>query len=425
MTDITYEQAESLRKAKKYNEATEAFRSLWTNNPKQDVGWRYAHCLRKTGEFAQAEIIANEAIEQFPDNKWAKNELIWTLYDKELKPAKVDGDLERAIRFGKQTLSLNPEGLSLHKISLLVMKVAKSKSRWDIILEWADLLLNDKPSTQARFFNGKKGFSDSEIWYVARAKALYELGMYSEARTFTQKGLITHPKEVYLERTSALSLAKTGQLDEAIVEFKEILRNPKAGWYFKADLAELERQAGNTEKAYQLVCQSLIASRQGNEFKLGAFYTLAEIALDLEKVEIAAAHVKLSKNIRETKGWKLDDNLILLAGKIQTLSTEKNVQLSLPEKTYELTKLCEQSWQDAATSDEQRIHGTISFYSREKPFAFISPDDGGEDVYSSAKDIPSRCKKSGARVDFMREKSFDRKKNKNSFKASYIRCMDE
>src|SRR5690606_24797764 len=131
------EVAENLRKNKQYSEASAQFQVLWEQRPSQYVGWRYAHCLRKMGLLDQALQVAQAAFDKYPDDKFTKSELGWVIYDKELKPAKDGSDLGRTIHFANKIAALNPDAFAIRLVALAVMKVAKSRKKWDVVLEWA------------------------------------------------------------------------------------------------------------------------------------------------------------------------------------------------------------------------------------------------------------------------------------------------
>ena len=127
MTDSTpdYNTAETLRKNKQYAEAAQHFSALWEQNHSIYIGWRYAHCLRKIERVEEAEQIVRADLEKYPHDKYTKSELGWVLYDKELKPAKEESDLGRAIHFANEIMVLNPEAFAVRLVALAVMKIAK------------------------------------------------------------------------------------------------------------------------------------------------------------------------------------------------------------------------------------------------------------------------------------------------------------
>jgi len=428
MTDSqtpSYENAEMLRKSKNYPEALEQFAQIWHQNPSSFVGWRYAFCLRKVGQLEDAEKVARKVLRRYPEDKFTKSELGWILYEKELKPAKEEDDLGRAIHVANQILELNSDGMVLVKTVLVVMKIAKNRKNWKILLGWSNRLTPENLDNRPMMFNGKHGMSDRETWYVSRARALLELERFDEARQFARSGLIEFPDEIFLRRTAALSLARSGKLSDGIAEMRSILAHPRSAWYMKAELAELEYQVGNYREAYRLICDALSTSRQSDEYKLGYFMTLAQIALSLGKLEIAAEHIMLAKIIRSRKGWKTPPDLVKIEESVFAALQASNKEWpELPRDPQQLGKLCRRRWQAGKDDGVQFYRGTVKPYPQGRHFAFIKRDDDGEDVYVAVRDLPGNCNRSGSRVEFALRMSYDKKKERETVRATNVRCFN-
>lgn len=369
--------------------------------------------------------IVRETLEKFPQDKFAKAELGWILYDKEIKPAKGESDLGRLVHFANEILELNSDVLALRLISMTVMKVAKGKGKWDIYLQWADRLRPEDLSSEARKFDGKRGMSEREIWYVGRSRALLELEHYEEAREFAQKGLHEFPNEVFLTRTAALASSRMGNLDTAIGELRDLLSHPRPGWYLKADLAELEHQRGNHAEAFRLMCDALLNS-QDDEYKLKNFVTMGQIALALGRNNVAAEHVALAKAVRAANNWSIPNELVELEKAVQAAFRKAGAEWpNLPTNVVELSKICNRCWREGKVEGLTFIRGTLGSIKPEKPYAFIQRDDGEESVFVILRNIPRPCAHEGARLEFTLKKSFDRKKNRESVQAANIRCIKE
>lgn len=415
----TYERAEELRKAKHYAEAADVFGQLWQDKPNKMIGWRYALCLRHTGQVDQAEQILKFALEQFPDDVFTKKELGWVLYEKELKPAREESDLGRVLHAAREILQLNSDSFALQRVSLVVIKVAKARGRWNVVLEWADKLQADELSAEAPVFDGKRGMSDRETWYLNRARALLELNRFDEARAQAHAGLEVFPGELFLLRTAALARAQSGDVQGGLEEMRALAHHRRADWYVKAELAELEFLAGNHADAYRLMCEAL-NNPQEDQFKLGYLLILAQIALALDKPEIAAEHVQLAKMIREQEGWSIPDQIQSLERGIQNAFAAKEIiPPALLQDLQELSKQCHRHWREGATIEMERIRRTIKSIPSDRGFTFIKRQDGGEDVFVLVRELP-RNLQSGERVEFVLQKSYDQKKNKESVIAKNV-----
>jgi tetratricopeptide (TPR) repeat protein/cold shock CspA family protein len=418
----TYDTAEVLRNQKKYVEAAGQFSLLWKQKPIAMFGQRYAFCLRKMNNVEEAEAILKEVLEKFPDDKYAKSELGWVLYDKELKPAKEESDLGKTLHFANEIVKLNPDLFAVRLVAMAVMKVAKGKKKWDVMLEWSNKLSPTDLSSEARMFDGKRGMSERETWYVGRAKALLELGQFDKARIFAQQGIVEFPDELFLARTAALALARNGKLDEGAEELRKLLNHRRADWYVKADLADVEFSRGNRAEAFRIMSDA-VSNSQDDEYKLGCFVILGKIALEMDKLEIAAEHVALAKAVRTANNWSISPDLAQLEQNVTKAFKDANEPFpSLPSDVKELSKICHQRWREGASEALEFIKGTLKPIDPEKKFAFIKPDNGKEDVFVLLRNIPKNCTKEGARLEFVLEKSFDQKKNRESTQAVKVRC---
>jgi tetratricopeptide (TPR) repeat protein/cold shock CspA family protein len=424
MTDTipTYDTAEALRNQKKYVEAAEQFSLLWKQKSIAMFGQRYAFCLRKLNKTDEAEAVLKEVLEKFPEDKYTKSEMGWVLYDKELKPAKEESDLGKTLHFANEIVKLNPDLFAVRLVAMAVMKVAKGKKKWDVMLEWSNKLNPADLSSEARMFDGKRGMSERETWYVGRAKALLELGQFNEARAFAQQGIVEFPDELFLARTAALALARNGKLDEGAEELRKLLNHRRADWYVKADLADVEFSRGNRTEAFRIMSDA-VSNSQDDEYKLGCFVTLGKIALEMDKLKIAAEHVALAKAVRAANNWSISPDLAQLEQNVIKAFKDANEPFpSLPVDAKELSKICHLRWREGASEGLEFVQGTLKPFDPEKKFAFIQPDNGKEDVFVLLRNIPRNCAKEGARLEFILEKSFDQKKNRESTQATKVRC---
>lgn len=416
--------ADKYRKEGNYEEALPLYLTAWENTQAINAAWGSIHCLRKRKRIDEAEVIALKAIEKYPDNVWVKRELVWVLYDKEIKPAKEMNDLGRLTQQANRILQLGPEEMPYGLIVKAVVKVAKLKGKWDLVLQWVKKIDPIKLSPEESIINGRKAMSEKEVWYISKTRALFELEQYKESREEAQNGLEFFPDSFFLKRLSALALAKSGDVSNGISELRAILNHPKSDWYLKSDIAELSYEDSHTEDAYRLVCESLIDARQGSEYKLSSFLLLARLAVELKDWNVAVWHIALSKAVRNQAGWKVDSELESLESRLSNLMKESNTEYpQVPGETKELEKLCRQSWFEGMTKGMVSLTGIVKPYSSERHFTFIKADQSGEDIFVWIRDLPPKCTKAGSRVSFILKKSFDKKKAKDTFIAGYIRCI--
>lgn len=415
--------ADQFRKDGKYNNALEIYLVHWNSSKLLRSGWGSVHCLRKLSRLDEAEKIALESLERYPNEIWLKRELVWVLYDKEIKPAKENSDLGKLLYHAKRIFQLDPEEMPSNLIAKAIIKVAKMKGKWDVVLQWLDKLDVSKLSAEDSFQNNKRVMSEREAWFISKSRSFFELGRYKDARSEAQNGLADFPESFFLKRLAALALAKDGNVSGGISELNNLLLHPRSDWYLKADLAELLYIENRKEDAYRMVCESLLDSRQGSEYKLGAFLLLVKLAIDLENWNVAVTHIKLSNCIRDQEGWKTEGELTSLEVNLSSALKQKDIECpQLPDDVRSLEKLCSQYWRDGIVKESDNYSGVIKPYPSDRYFAFIKPDQGGDDVFVWVRDLPPKCAGAGDRVKYILKKSFDKKKNKDTFIAAYVRC---
>lgn len=421
----SYESADALRKQGKFAAACEQFAQLWQHSPGLLIGWRYAYCLRKLGRLDEAEAVAKSALAQYPEDTYARSELAWILYEKYLKPAKAENNLAGVISAAEQVLALDSGAMVRAKAVLAVMSLAKTRGDWRLLLEWSDRVSPEDLSNQPMQFGGKTGMSEREIWYIRRADALIECRRFVEARQCAQAGLREFPNQVFLRRSAAVALARSGDLAGGISEMRALQARGQAEWYMKAELAEMEHQAGNHRVAYRLICEALLTCRQSDEYKLNHLATAAHIALALDRLDVAAGHVALAKAIRMGNRWKIPSDLLDLERHIRArLKGCGQAWPVLPEDARQLGALCRRQWHEGSCEGLEFFRGTVAAYPEGRSFTYIRRDDTGEDVFALVKDLPVACRRPGSRVEFAIQASYDRKKARESVRAVSIRCAE-
>ncbi|MHB1355214.1 MAG: hypothetical protein ACYCZF_04450 [Anaerolineae bacterium] len=455
MNDIqkSYDMAEAARKDKKYSKASELFLSLWEQNATSVVGWRLVFCLRKLGKIKEAEVVAQEALRKFPGDRNIKSELSWIIYDKEIKPAKEEGDLKRIIHFANEMLVLNSDVLPLVIVAQAVIKVAKAQDKWPVVLEWTGKLKPEMLSPEPMLFNGKQGMSSREIWYIGRSRAMLELGRFSEARELAQQGMKEFPRKPFLARIAALAAASMGQIDVAIEELTKLLSNPIAGWYIKADLAELEYQRGNYPIAFNFMCEAL-SGWQDVKFKVSDIVLLARIAQKLGRLDVAITHIAFAKAIRIENNWPIPKDLQVFEQEVhKAIVSSGGIVKLLPTDLTSLKAICNSFWkedehkeilqadakhgkvihiQTEQTESEQReanpntqevLTGVLSKVYPNSSYAFIERDDGGGGVFVFIKDIPSAGLVTGAHLEFTLKQGFSQKKKEKAIQAADVSLL--
>ncbi len=424
MATVTFQQADQWRQSGQLHEACEAFRVLWEQQGSSAAAWRYLYCLRKLGRHVDAQVAMEKALEQFPDDRYVQSEAAWIIYYMKFIPAARQEDLTAVLEAAERIGQLDKDAFLLPRTVLTVMKTAKKRGNWPVVLAWANRLSADKLGAEPRVVQGKQIMPDRQIWYINRTRAMLEVGQYAEARQAALEALAVYPNCLFLKRLAALALAGLGQVAGAIEEMRRLVADPRAAWYMRAELAELEHRAGNVQEAYRVMSTALLQTRQSGQYKLTYFVSFARIALALDKPDVAAAHLTLARQIRAQQGWKIPQALQEAEQQVRQYFQQRNlVWPNLPAKPEDLERVCRRSWQEGSREGMTLYKGTVKPFPQGRPFCYIRRDDGQGDVYALVADLPGESRRPGSRVEFAIITAFDKKKQQPSLRATCIRAL--
>lgn len=394
-------QAKQHYDAKRFAEAGELFRQLWEGDGDAFSGSRYAYCLRKTGHADEALTVAQAVAEKYPEDVYARREVVWSLYEAQFKPAKERADLDALVRAGEQIVDLTDEELPIRLVSFAVVDLAKEKMKWPLVSAWCDRLDPQKLSPEPREMNGRRVVSEREQWYFAKIKSLVELKRWDEARTLAQEALTSFSRQRDFARWSAQALAGQGHTVEAIAELESLARARQPEWYLLHDLAELQHHAGQAEAAYKTACQAALAFGE-DKAKVGLFVLIGRIALDQRRYDVAVRHLKLTQLVRTREGWSVPGEVIYLENRARDAAKQAEEMLGdLPDELGKLRALCRRDWEAGVPAGQRaqpvqrsqapprrapqadgQIHtGRIKTYKEDRGFGFIVPDNGESDLF--------------------------------------------
>lgn len=416
--------ADELRKAKKFAEAIPLYQEMLEINPSAYATRWLIYCLRKSGEIEEAFTTAQEALKQYPQDSYLRSEMAWVIYDRDIKPAKDAGDIGRLINTARKALDLDPENELLIKVAgQAVMKTAKSANNtdWKIVAEFAQKINPDTLSEEKRkSADGKYYMSEKEDWFVNVSRAFLECGEFQNAINIASIGLESFPNEIFLIRTIALAQFRSGDPHTAAETMMPLLTHPRTTWYIRSELAEIEMQLGNTEEAYRLLCQAL-QTRQDYQYKVKNLERFAEVCLLMDKLEEGYTTLAFTRAVRTQAGYPIPETLIQLEKKFQqAFISNGQTPPDLPKGQSELTQLCEKIWKNSAAEGLQRYRGKVTGVNPDRKYAFIRPVEGEISPIVFGTDLPRDCRVDGTLVEYSLEKSFDKKKNRDSFKAVHV-----
>lgn len=415
------QQAKTLLEANQFAEAGAIYHELWAEQGDAFSGTRYAHCLRKAGHAQAAVSIARQVTQQHPDDIYGRRELVWSLYEAQFKPAKERGDLRTLTQTAQEILDLTDEALPLKLVTFAVIDLAKEKGQWSLVSEWCDRLEPQALSLDKREVGGRRILSEREQWYFAKVKALVQLSQWPEARRWALDAQQTFPRNIHFQRWAAQAQAGEGNPAGAIEALEALLVRGASDWFILADLAELRFELGQLEEALRDACRAAMAFGE-DKAKVNLFVLLAQINLALGEGQAAAYHLALTQAVRQRENWPIKNDLIQLEQQIATALAPQSWP-DMPSDPAQLYKICQAEWCKQATAGQTRYTGQVCHLPEGKKFGFITPDQGGENIFVFLRDLPRPAQKVGVRVEFSLETSFDQKKNRESVRAVDVQVL--
>jgi tetratricopeptide (TPR) repeat protein len=423
------QKANDLRKAKNFEEALLLYRNLWKETEDKFDGSGLLHCLRKLKIFDEAIVLAGELIGKYPDFDWCRKEVIWTLISGRLYKLEETEPLGKVLQTAQQIMDLNPDDLAKKMVVFKVLKSAKSSNHWEIVNEWVVNIdpasLSTEPMTDS---SGREGWSDQSLWYNYRINGLIQKGDPKGAIVLVNEILEHFPKQrKFFLRLKALANHRLGDLPESEKIYQELCNRYKPDWWILHEYAKVVRETGRSENALKLMCQAA-SNHPKLESMVSLFVDIGMLCKEMEQHEEARAHLVLCKYIRNEKGWSVPESVTDTINELNKIIGNSDKPSSLKEALglcrTEWVKLLDKASNFRRLSHEKRkvkkgIVGRVSLGRSDRPFCFINSKDG-QSFFCHKSDLPPDIK-DGNEVIFDAIPSFDKKKNKESCKASNIR----
>ena len=431
MTNLTEQKqkANEIRKAGDFEGALLIYRNLWKETEDKFDGAGLLHCLRKLKLFDEAIIFADELIAKHPDFDWCRNEVIWTYISGELNKLKEGAPLEKVIQTSQKIMNLNPDGLAAKIVTFKVLKSAKASNDWELANEWVVKIDPKSLSTEPIMdMSGVRDWSDQSLWYNYRIRGLVETGNPNEAIALVDEISERYPKQRKLFlRLKARSYLILNNLNEAEAVYQNLCSGFKPDWWLLHEYSKVVMDIGRKEDALKLMYQAA-SSNSKLEVMVSLFEDIGTLCKEMGKNEEAIAHLVLCKNVRYEKNWSIRESVLDSIDELNEIIGNTNEQNSIKEAL----NICRSYWKDllgeegvsrGRSQDKRKTRksllGKVSLGLINHPFCFIIIEDN-ESIFCSKSDLPPETE-DGGRVTFDAIPSFDRKKNKKSWKASNIR----
>jgi len=426
------DKAKELRKAQNFKEAVLLYRDLWKETGDHYDGAGLLHCLRKLELFDEAIPLAEDLIIKHPESDWCRNEVIWTFISGDLYKLGENESVEKVVETAKKVMDLNPHGLAEKVVVFKVLKSAKAHGNWGIVNEWVIKIDPSALSTEPiTFETGRKGWCDRSLWYNYKISGLLKSGGDKEAKEAIElvdeiSGQFAYEQKFFL-RLKALAFQKIGKLNAAEKIYEKLCDRGRPDWWMIHEKAKVVRDLGRTEDALELMYWAARSNR-----KLGTmvslFADIGSLCKSMGKNEEARAHLVLCRYVREEKNWSLPGFILNDINELNEIIGNNKEPSSLKEalsicKSYWRSLVGETSELKGKIDDKRKIRkglsGKVNFGNLANNFCFIITKDK-ESFFCFKKDLSSDIK-DGDDISFDAIPSFDKKKNKKSWRATNIR----
>ncbi len=417
------QKANELRKGKNFQSALPIYRELWKESGDKFDGAGLLSCLRSLELFDEAIPLADELASKFPDFNWCKLEVVWTYIQGRLEKLKEDARLDEVIREAERIMKFEPDGFARKKVVFRVLKVAKSAGKWDIASDWLSKLKPEELSKEPiKDDNGREGWCDQSLWHNYNFRCLLEKNRADQVvQTIDQIAEIFPKQKKFFLRYKALAFCKQGKLKDA-EDIYRALSSRYPDWWILHEYAKVLRDSGDKPAALKLMCKAASANAGKLEIIVSLLEDIGALLKEAGQYEESQAHFLLSRYIRTSKNWTLKDSLSAVI-----LELKKLIRKDEPASLRDALKICKDCWQKvggvAEVKSQNRtirpnLRGNLSLGPQERIFCFINI--GNEAFFCSKSDLPKNIQ-DGVSLTFDALPSFDKKKNKEGWKATNIR----
>ena len=215
-----------------------------------------------------------------------------------------------------------------------------------------------------------------------------------------------------------------GDVQDAKNIYENLCKSRRPDWWLLHEYGNLLKKEGEIEKALLALCTAALSNIK-LEMMVKLFSDLAIIFMEMGESEKARAHCHLEKFVRDDNDWPISVTLSALTKKLDSELLDNPAPLS----KQEALSACRTVWKEICGIDpiknrikKKGLVGKIAIPDN-KSFCFINTKDGLSAICFS-KDIPADMT-NGETVIFDAISSFDKKKNRDSWKAIKVRRFNK
>lgn len=428
MTDRTVrERADELRRAGRHAEVVELCGPTWDDPTTRDLdfGWTLAFSLRKTGDHARSLEVARDLWRAGRRDQWVAGEYARAIYNTVIKGAEVyDETLRKAVLAIRDLLvddAGDPRYSPLPTAALAVAKLSKDQPTR--VLELLAVLepskLSREPGRGEDADGRTRSFpSDLERYWMAKTRALKGTGRWQELLTALEQipaDAISPEGQGWLAQREATAHRQLGAPRRALEQLQARIGSSRE-WWLQLEMAECHVALGDQDAAFPDVVAALALPGPAVAHRIRAVELMATLAAARGDAELARDHVALAIAIRTEEGWPLRQELLEVADDTGGAPTEA--------ASRDLVRRLRNRWQQLRDEADPPLTGTVGRLllgdDGVAHSGFIRGDDG-EECFFRVSDVIGSPVATGAAVSYRRQPSFDRKKNRESWRATGVR----
>jgi tetratricopeptide (TPR) repeat protein len=423
-------QAFQLRKDKKTDEALTIYESLWQQHPAEFSewdGWSYGQCLQEKRRYPDTLELCRQMYLRFKTSEKIGQLYAWSIYYTQLAGDKLPENKNSFIKAITAIVQLSPPGKPFSPAVKSIFKLVKflgegNQNNWNEIGDW--LLKLDKVTLSRETYTidipGRRRMelaSELEEWFSWQSKWLLQTKQWQRCSDLCSEALKElykwhYSNDIWFARRNAAALAQLGHKAQAREILQSLIKR-KPEWFIMSDLAELTE---DSNEALKLYAKAALAFGDVDK-KIRVFFKMAQLFVSNGDRELAYNHALLVMTLRVENKWPVSPE-------VEQLMKELNeVPVNLPSSAWIVNNL-KPHWERLAfgnsiNSEEKqltRVDGKIDHFIKTGEAGFIKTDIRVNKIYFLFKNYQGNKAdlKPGLSVTFIINKSFDKKKNRES-----------
>ncbi len=413
---VALQEANDLKHSGDYARALQILEEIFQvpgNQNNQTLVYNLMFVLQKTGDIQRALEMGLHACD-LPD-AWdgIRQSTAWCIYHRIFRDI-PSLEAESAVEWLERLRAIFPQRAGLHPLPLALFTwLAKHpEAQPQLIVHLCGLLdpaLLDATPVPPR--DGSPGYpSQREKYTSILSKALFAVERYRDCLDLCCGALnaglpLTGNNWIWLRRRIALCKSKLGEHAQALAEMRELLIKKK-DWFLYHEAAEIAWRLNDLPAALELAARATLAFGE-IENKIHLWELLQQILARNKQYDHALSLLRLIASIRRFKGWNI-------SAKLRQELASYNIdpdQLPHFKAIYASLKPILENF---LQSGGERLNGRIFRILPDNKAGFISGARGSYYFRMSELRFPREKAVPGLAVSFVTEKSFDRKKQRDS-----------